>query len=217
MTDRAPPPSSAGPKLRLVHGGVDATPPVSPRRDTPPTVPGRRATPARPNVQTPLPLQRLPSRPAIRVEPELSSQTPDPRLAALQRLAAAQTARENKASAGLDPSDVRWAFAARVAESLDGGRTAILPPERRRRLVRLATGLGLREFDANLIIAVVQDGARTGEGALSRGVEHRLEMIRHPSDAASPPRTASLGWMVGASLLAAGAMLLWLVQWVTGA
>lgn len=39
----------------------------------------------------------------------------------------------------------------------------MLTPDRRRRLVRLATRVGLREFDANLIIAIVQDEARTGE------------------------------------------------------
>jgi hypothetical protein len=67
--------------------------------------------------------------------------------------------RENVAAAAtaLQPTDARWVFAARVHESLDG---EVLPPERRSRLERLARLLGLRPFDAQLIVAIVQDQAR---------------------------------------------------------
>lgn len=72
-------------------------------------------------------------------------------------------AAENRAAAGLDPAAMREAFAAGVAAALDGGEAAILTPERRRRLVALADRLGIRAFDANLVIAVVQDRVRRGE------------------------------------------------------
>lgn len=55
--------------------------------------------------------------------------------------------------------DPRWVLAVRTAESLQG---AILRPERRDRLVRLGKMLGLSAFDANLVIAIVQDQARRG-------------------------------------------------------
>ena len=38
-----------------------------------------------------------------------------------------------------------------------------LTPERRARVMRTAEQLGIRPFDANMIIAVVQDHARRGE------------------------------------------------------
>jgi len=57
------------------------------------------------------------------------------------------------------PTDPRWVLALRTAEALDG---AVLPPERRDRLVRLGKLLGMTPFDANLVIAIVQDQARRG-------------------------------------------------------
>ena len=66
--------------------------------------------------------------------------------------------------------DARGVFAARVAESLEGGRAAVLRPARRRRLIRIARMLGIREFDAHLLIALAQDRARRGE-ALTDGIE----------------------------------------------
>ena len=57
------------------------------------------------------------------------------------------------------PTDPRWILAVRTAEMLEG---AILRPEKRDGLTRLGTTLGLSLFDANLIIAIVQDQARRG-------------------------------------------------------
>lgn len=76
---------------------------------------------------------------------------------------AAAIAKENRAASGADLNDERLLFASRVAKSLEGGRAACLPPEKRQRLVAAAIDEGLRPFDANLIIAIVQDGARRGE------------------------------------------------------
>ena len=56
-------------------------------------------------------------------------------------------------------TDPRWVLAVRVAEALEG---PILRPEKRERLLRLARVMGLRSFDANLVIAIVQDQARRG-------------------------------------------------------
>jgi hypothetical protein len=69
----------------------------------------------------------------------------------------------NRASAALPVEQARDIFASRVAESLEGGRSAILRPERRERLVALATRMGIRAFDAHLVIALTQDAARRGE------------------------------------------------------
>ena len=56
-------------------------------------------------------------------------------------------------------SDPRWVLAVRTAELLQGN---ILSPERRERIVRMAKLFDLTPFDANMIIAIVQDQARRG-------------------------------------------------------
>lgn len=69
-------------------------------------------------------------------------------------------ARENRAASlhqDLDPNDPRWVLAARTRNELQG---AALPADRRTRLLGLAYQLGMRPFDANLVIAIVQDEAR---------------------------------------------------------
>ena len=70
--------------------------------------------------------------------------------------------RENQHAAqntSLDPTDPRWVMAAKTYASLQG---STLSPDRRDRLVHMAKQLGLRPFDANLVIAIVQDHARRG-------------------------------------------------------
>lgn len=56
-------------------------------------------------------------------------------------------------------SDPRWVLAIRTAELLQGN---ILSPECRERIVRMAKLFDLTPFDANMIIAIVQDQARRG-------------------------------------------------------
>ena len=58
-----------------------------------------------------------------------------------------------------DAADPRWVLAVRTAESLVG---TVLRPEKRERLVHLGKILGMSPFDANLVIAIVQDQARRG-------------------------------------------------------
>jgi hypothetical protein len=69
-------------------------------------------------------------------------------------------ARESVRGRALDPFDARWQFATAVETALQG---ATLAYEDRRRLLGIATQLGIREFDAHLIVALVQDRARRGE------------------------------------------------------
>lgn len=102
--------------------------------------------------------------------------------------AQAVVADANRAAAGLTATDPRWVLALRVAVSLAGGRAAVLTPDKRRSMERLAGRLGLRPFDAALVIAIVQDASRRGESIADRGpgpaVAARLQLVR-PVD---PPR-----------------------------
>lgn len=75
--------------------------------------------------------------------------------------------RENVRSAAtasqLSADDARVIFATKVQKCLEGGRAAILRPQRREQLLALSHEMGFRPLDANLIIALVQDAARRGE------------------------------------------------------
>lgn len=77
--------------------------------------------------------------------------------AAERRAAVAREVRSASLQADLDPADPRLILALQTQARLEG---ATLPAERRERLLKLANGLGLRPFDANLVIAIVQDEAR---------------------------------------------------------
>ena len=75
-----------------------------------------------------------------------------------------RVALENRLAAGtpnLAHHDPCWQLASEVSIALDG---AVLAPDARRFLIKRAGRLGVRDFDANLLIALVQDRARRGEG-----------------------------------------------------
>ena len=129
------------------------------------------------------------------------------------RLREAQVAAENRAAAGMAATDSRWVFAVAVSQTLEGGRAGILSPEKRRRLVVSAQEIGLRPFDANLIIAIVQDSVRTGEPPLSTSVEDRVMLVR-PADEPAPPWKMILGLACGAA--ASMGLFLLLIGWVMG-
>jgi hypothetical protein len=97
-------------------------------------------------------------------------------------------------------------LAVRVNYALDGGRAAILDPQSRAMLIDLAKLLGLQPFDANLIIAIVQDSKRqTGDG-LTPDTRARLGLLPDPARAAA--RGNIIGYTIGVLLMAA------IVAWV---
>ena len=77
------------------------------------------------------------------------------------------------------PSDPRWVLAVRTAEDMEG---SVLSPERRDRLVRIGRMMGLTAFDANIIIAIVQDQARRGFEPAYCPIagEQQIEMVPLP-------------------------------------
>ena len=147
-------------------------------------------------------------------EQVLSSRNISPAHAPSRRAVAA----ENTAAAALSPLDARWVFAVSVAREIElsgAPGAGVLSPERRKNLSRLATRLGLRAFDANLVIAIVQDGCRSGEGALSSRVSDRLTLVRGREDG-----PAMSGRELGAWLLASACMAitigLAMARWISG-
>lgn len=143
---------------------------------------------------------------ALEQRPSRVATTPD------LRRAAGSVATENRSAGGLSAIDARWVFAVQVTRTLDGGKAAILTPERRRELVAGAVRMGLRPFDANLVIAIVQDAARRGESPLSRETEFCLKLVKAPTDEGSE----GWNWMliVGMALLLAGGALAGLMIWI---
>lgn len=120
---------------------------------------------------------------------------------------------ENRAAAALPLDDARAIFAVEVAGELQGGLVALLTPERRRRLMQQAEGLGLREFDANLIIAIVQDRARGGQFDADAREDSRLGMIR-PAGEPITSRRAPVWMLLVGSVALAGAIFIALVLWL---
>ena len=90
---------------------------------------------------------------------------------------------ENLSASGLAAEDARVVFAIDVERSLEGGRAAALRPERRERLVAGAVKRGMRPFDANLVIAIVQDAARRGETLNATQHGTVLRMVKQPERA----------------------------------
>ncbi len=95
-------------------------------------------------------------RPSTPVEPAAGSAPPTRD----QRRAVEEA---NAQSAHVSDDAAHAIFSTRVAHQLEGGKVALLRPERRRELSKLATNMGIRPFDAQLLIAVTQDAARHGE------------------------------------------------------
>ncbi len=117
-------------------------------------------------------------------------------------------ARENHSAVGapgLDPTDARWVLAARVRSQLQG---SVLTPERRDQLMRTARVLGLRPFEASVIVAIVQDQAR--RGAELDEVESVLALL-HP-----PVRRSSDGLLlrIAVAMLCALTATALLIRWI---
>ncbi|MBL0928212.1 MAG: hypothetical protein IBJ11_11275 [Phycisphaerales bacterium] len=123
-----------------------------------------------------------------------------------------RVARANAAAAALEPSEARRMIASAAAAALQGGRAAILTPERRERLRFVARALGVRAFDANVIIALVQDRARRGEIAADTPAAQPPPAA---PQARAPMRRAEVLSVIAAVALAAVAVLA-AVRWLGG-
>lgn len=122
--------------------------------------------------------------------------------------AAARVAAENRSAAGLDPETAEALFAAAVRQVV--GADGTLPMERRASLMRTAKRLGVRAFDATLIIAVVQQRER--EHAPDRRV--RISSEDHTEQKAAHGRVIFLRLL--ATLLLASGILAVILSWILG-
>ena len=129
--------------------------------------------------------------------------------------ATAQVTTENHAAAALSAFDARWVMAARVASQIQGGQAAILSPDRRARLITTAAHLGLRRFDANLIIAIVQDSARCGQEPLGTQTTDRLLLVA-PAKTATSHKSPSPALLLVCSAVLAAAWAWLLLHWLVG-
>ncbi len=106
-------------------------------------------------------------------------------------------AHENRASArnGPLPTDARLNVISETVRRLQG---TLLTPEDRRAVVQLGNQLGMRSFDANMLMAIVQDRARRGEP-----LTMELPRQMHP-DHAKHGHAGRNGtfWRFGAAILA---------------
>ncbi len=122
-----------------------------------------------------------------------------------------EIARENRAASGnlgLNPTDPRWVVAIRAYSQLQGSTLTL---ERRQRVIRTARHLGVRPFDATVIIAIVQDHARRGVDLPSAAGTIAL--------LSAPEADRSAGWtwarLISAVILGVTATA-WLIWWLTG-
>lgn len=117
------------------------------------------------------------------------------------------------AHASLDPSEPHWKLAMETYRSLTG---ATLPPEQRERLLRMARRLGVRTFDASVVMAMTQDRARRGESldGLVRLLPRAGAAMPQPAQSASMDRVLALLVVSGVlgSLIAAI-----VASWIAGA
>lgn len=111
-------------------------------------------------------------------------------------------------------------------QAIEGGRAGIIRPEVRRRLVAAGVSMGLRPFDANLVIAIVQDDARSGtasrDPASSQSVRaerrarqdrfRRVGLVRPPARSAARKALA----LILAALVLGLAGAIALARWITG-
>lgn len=120
-----------------------------------------------------------------------------------------------RATPALLSDDARWVFAVRVKREIQGGKAAIIAPESRKRLLKLASRLGLRNFDANLVIAIVQDDSRlygTEIPIPSEAAKGPLALIR-PANVEATQTSSNIWLSIGASVGLAAFGVYWLAMW----
>jgi len=105
----------------------------------------------------------------------------------------------------LKSTDPRWVLALRCREALQG---TLLPPDQRDRLLRLGRAFGLTPFEANLVLAIVQDQARRG-GRLADAAGNLALVPRHQRHESRRLRRVA-AWVVAALALEIALLMLWL-------
>jgi len=89
-----------------------------------------------------------------------------------------------------------------------------LTPERRELLLKAGQKLGLRLFEANLVIAIVQDRARAG--APLEASKPVLRLVRGPDESPMNSKCRSTSWPKWFAAAAGGAMLAALmIRWLS--
>jgi hypothetical protein len=113
------------------------------------------------------------------------------------------------------PADPRWVLATRTAEQLEGD---VLRAESRAALIRLGRLMGLSVFDANLVIAIVQDQARRGRVAerIAEAAEAQLALVELPlaarvSAAVRRRKRFTVGFLMGLALGVEVLVMSWLL------
>ncbi|MCC6659657.1 MAG: hypothetical protein IT437_02100 [Phycisphaerales bacterium] len=110
-------------------------------------------------------------------------------------------------------------MAVRAAYMIQGGRAGILRPGDRRHLHRLASYMGIKPFDANLVIAIVQDAARSGDASSARvrlgpEVADRLALLREARPPVNAERAASPVVLLLASSGVAAVLMAIAIRWL---
>jgi hypothetical protein len=117
-------------------------------------------------------------------------------------------AREATRLNAIDPADPRWMLASATRDALQG---SVLTYENRRKVMLLAQRVGIRAFDANLIVAIVQDRARRGE-PIESAVD-AIGVVPAP-DAPARTRRSFTGWTWAAAILVALLVDAILIGWL---
>jgi hypothetical protein len=140
---------------------------------------------------------------AVMQENRVAAHAPaPPRLSGLAEMSAGMST--------LDPGDPRWALAMQTQARLQG---ATLTPEHREQLLKCGRKLGLRPFEANLVIAIMQDQARCAAKALKP--QPGAQVIERAEPAQTSPPTAEWPrWVAAAASAAVLAALL--IYWLAG-
>lgn len=114
--------------------------------------------------------------------------------------------KENRLAAHqpMAPTDPRWVLAARAYSQLEG---TMLTPDRRQRVLKTARAIGVRPFDATLIIAIVQDQARAGRPLAD--AEPSLSMLPAPR---ARTRNDWTRWLAALGVAAAATVVL--IRWL---
>ncbi len=102
----------------------------------------------------------------------------------------------------LAPADPRWVLAVRTGEALQG---ATLGPDDREQLIRTGRMLGLNPFQANLVIAIVQDQARRGLGPADGAGELAFVPLIGPR----PRRPAWRAALIAGAVVLIETLILW--------